>query len=158
VDQPASVRSSNKIGQRGQWRLHIRFLSFTARCALRAGRSGNMLQRQATDVRFITLEEERSLSVFFYLVNLAMITRSDVESSVAPIERQIPDVLGLRIEEDSGFIVLINGTFALWSSFRRCCYLPLVARCGGLLLCVRARDLVHLAVRRGGGVKRTLVV
>ena len=89
-----------------------------------------------------------------------MITGGDVESAAIPVEREIPDVFGLWIEEDAGLIALINRHFALGRYFRSGCACLLSAgrRCGPWLFRASLRDFIDLTVGRGRGIKRTLFV
>src|ERR1700758_4470806 len=84
-------------------------------------------------MRFVGLEENRALPFAVHAIDFAVIAGGDVQASVI-IESQVPDVFGFRLEESLGSVL------------RFAC-----SRFGV------ARDLVDLAVRRGGRVDRAVL-
>jgi hypothetical protein len=111
------------------------------------------IQGESADVGFITLEEERVLPLRSHLVDFAAIAGADVEISRL-VESQVPDVLRAgreilgrrpgRIDCGLGRIFRrVVGGFILRLLFG----LGGFALFSGLVL-----DLVHLAIRRSGGI------
>src|SRR5262249_41699189 len=107
VDQATAVRPSDHVVLcRGRQRLSALFIGAFSSLA-------GWLESQGANVRLIALEEKRTLTVLLDLIDLAMITRGDIQPPGGRIKCQVPNILGFGIKKDTRFVTGVNRNLTL---------------------------------------------
>src|SRR5260370_33267142 len=124
-----------------------------------------MVECEHTDMGFVTLEKEAALTAFAYPENLAVIAGSYIDLPTL-IDCQVPDVLGLRIEENFCVRVLRRFLGVFGHHIR---FLFGLGRAGlrigsslFFLVCWQGSrgelDAVDLTIRRCGGIEHAIML